>query len=208
MNKKKLYSLILLITVLICVFGFVWSWFVTRGIRSDASLNAAKTQKVSVSNLILTESKDEKIYWELYAKSGSYDSTSGLVILNDAIGNFYNKEQKVVLSVESDKGSYRESDKAIVLEGDTFIMAHDGSSIRADKIVWKGRDEDIVASGNVVVRRNDEFLATSNKAVFSYDFTKFRIEENCVTNVYTPQGQKDKTNGFALSIAPNKGDNK
>ena len=201
MNKKKVYTIVFLAVFGICLFGFIWSWIVTKDIRSNSVSNDIKSRRISVGNLVLTETKDEKVYWELYAKKGSYDSSTGLIILEDATGNFYNKNNEVVLSAESNRGTYKEDEKIITLEGDTLIVSKEGYSIRADKIVWKGRDEDIVASGNIVVQSKEQFLATSDKAVFNYDFTNFRIEGNCKSSIYdkkavenTKDDTKDKFN--------------
>lgn len=206
LNKKKIYTGVFLTVFGICLFGFIWSWIVTKDIRSNSVSDEVKNRRVVVGNLVLTETKDEKVYWELYAKKGSYESGTGLVILEDAMGNFYNKENEVVLSVESSKGTYKENEKIITLEGDTLIVAKEGYSIRADEIVWKGRDEDIVASGNVVVRSKDMFEATSDKAIFNYDFTKFRIEGKCVSSIF--DAKKDdgsgKKSSFDLSLGGKK----
>ena len=205
LSKKKIYTAVFLTVFGICLFGFIWSWIVTKDIRSNAVSDDVKSRKVTVGNLILTETKDEKVYWELYAKKGSYDSATGLVVLEDATGNFYNKENEVVLSIESNKGTYKEDERIITLEGDTFIVAKEGYSIKADKIVWKGRDEDIIAEGNIIVQSKDQFEATSEKAIFNYDFTKFRIEGNCKSSVYEPYKEgEDKKSSFNLSLGAKK----
>ena len=205
LSKKKIYTAVFLTVFGICLFGFIWSWIVTKDIRSNAVSDDVKSRKVTVGNLILTETKDEKVYWELYAKKGSYDSATGLVVLEDATGNFYNKENEVVLSIESNKGTYKEDERIITLEGDTFIVAKEGYSIKADKIVWKGRDEDIIAEGNIIVQSKDQFEATSEKAIFNYDFTKFRIEGNCKSSVYEPYTEGEgKKSSFNLSLGAKK----
>lgn len=205
LNKKKVYTIVFLVVFGICLFGFIWSWIVTKDIRSNSVSNDVKSRRVTVGNLILTETKDEKVYWELYAKKGSYDSNTGLVVLEDAMGNFYNKESEVVLSVESGKGTYKEDERTITLEGNVFIVAKEGYSIKADKIVWKGREEDIVSSGNVIVRKKDQFEAASDKAIFNYDFTKFRIEGNCKSSVYEPYKEGEgKKSSFNLSLGAKK----
>jgi|GEM_PF-807332 LPS export ABC transporter protein LptC len=206
LNKKKIYAGVFLTVFGICLFGFIWSWIVTKDIRSNSVSDEVKNRRVTVGNLVLTETKDEKVYWELYAKKGSYEATTGLVVLENAMGNFYNKENEVVLSVESSRGTYKEDEKIITLEGDTLIVAKDGYSIQADKIVWKGRDEDIVASGNVLVKSKDMFEARSEKAIFNYDFTKFRIEGKCISSIFDTK--KDESTGkkssFNLSLGGKK----
>lgn len=205
LSKRKIYTAVFLTVFGICLFGFIWSWIVTKDIRSNAVSDDVKSRKVTVGNLILTETKDEKVYWELYAKKGSYNSATGLVVLEDATGNFYNKENEVVLSIESNKGTYKEDERIITLEGDTFIVAKEGYSIKADKIVWKGRDEDIIAEGNIIVQSKDQFEATSEKAIFNYDFTKFRIEGNCKSSVYEPYKEGEgKKSSFNLSLGAKK----
>ena len=205
LSKKKIYTAVFLTVFGICLFGFIWSWIVTKDIRSNAVSDDVKSRKVTVGNLILTETKDEKVYWEQKKKKGSYDSATGLVVLEDATGNFYNKENEVVLSIESNKGTYKEDERIITLEGDTFIVAKEGYSIKADKIVWKGRDEDIIAEGNIIVQSKDQFEATSEKAIFNYDFTKFRIEGNCKSSVYEPYKEGEgKKSSFNLSLGAKK----
>lgn len=147
----------------------------------DATKNE---QKVAVSNLILTESKDEKKYWELYAKKGFYEGGKESVVLKDILGNFYDDDENVILSLQAENGTYTEGDKTILLSGNVLVVAKDGSSILADNIVWKGKDEDIIASGNVRINRNNELITESSKAVFNVDLTYFKIEGKSKSKVY------------------------
>ena len=187
LNKKKIYIILFLLIVLICLSGFIWSFVVTKDIRNSQKTEKGteKNQVVSVKNLVLTETKDEEIYWELYAVKGSYDSSKGTVILDNATGNFYNTDNEVVLSFESDLGTYNEETKQITLRGNTLVVAHDGSSIRADEIIFKGKGEDIIAKGNVVVSRNEDFVSYANQARFNSELTFFEISGKTQTNVYS-----------------------
>ena len=187
LNKKKIYIILFSLIVLICLSGFIWSFVVTKDIRNSQKTEKGteKNQVVSVKNLVLTETKDEEIYWELYAVKGSYDSSKGTVILDNATGNFYNTDNEVVLSFESDLGTYNEETKQITLRGNTLVVAHDGSAIRADEIIFKGKGEDIIAKGNVVVSRNEDFVSYANQARFNSELTFFEISGKTQTNVYS-----------------------
>lgn len=184
MGKKKIYTIIFTAFFAICAFGLIWSWWVTRDIRSNVEDALSQSQQVDVKNLVLTETKDGKKYWELYAKTGEYDSAAGLVNLNEIIGNFYNKDEEVVLSFESPKGSYFESEKVITLTGETLIVAKDGSSITANKFVWKGQNEDIVASEGVTINRNNELITKSDEAVFNSELTYFKVRGKTKSSIY------------------------
>lgn len=187
LSKKKIYIILFSLIVLICLSGFIWSFVVTKDIRNSQKTEKGteKNQVVSVKNLVLTETKDEEIYWELYAVKGSYDSSKGTVILDNATGNFYNTDNEVVLSFESDLGTYNEETKQITLRGNALVVAHDGSSIRADEIIFKGKGEDIIAKGNVVVSRNEDFVSYANQARFNSELTFFEISGKTQTNVYS-----------------------
>ena len=192
MSKKKVYFITFLSIALLCVAGFLWAYFVTSDIRKNVQGALNQAQQVQVKNLILTETKDAKKYWELYAKGGSYDSRTKLVILTDIIGNFYNEKQEVVLSFESPKGTYEDGTKLITLEGESLFVSKDGSSILADKITWQGKNTDIVATGNVRIKRNDELTTLSEKAVFAPDFTSFKIIGKSQVQIFSDKAQTEE----------------
>lgn len=192
LSKKKIYFIVFLSIALLCTVGFLWAWFVTRDIRKNVAGALNKTQKVEVKHLILTETKDHKKYWELYAKTGSYDSASKVVVLTGIIGNFYDEDKNVALSFESPKGTYRDEDKNVILEGETLIVSKDGSSILADKIEWGGKNTDIVATGNVRITRNEDFATISKKAIFNSNLTAFKIIGDSQVQIFATQGKRQK----------------
>lgn len=156
----------------------------TRNIGKETDQAFKQSQKVDVSNLVLTETKNAKKYWELYAKKGSYEGGREVITLEGIIGNFYDENEKVILSFEASEGTYTEEEKVIILSGDVLAVAKDGSSILADRVIWKGKDEDIEAIGNVQINRNNELITKSDKAVFNADLTYFKIMGNSETRLY------------------------
>ena len=192
LSKKKIYFIVFLSIAILCTTGFLWAWFVTRDIRKNVSGALNQSQKVIVKNLILTETKEQKKYWELYAKTGAYESSNKVVILTEIIGNFYDKDNNVALSFESPLGTYEDLTKTVTLQGETLIVSKDGSSILADKIEWGGKNSDIIATGNVRIKRNKELATTSEKAVFNSDLTFFKIIGNSKTMLFAKDGEKQE----------------
>lgn len=164
----------------------------TRNIGNQTANALKQSQKIDVSNLVLTETKNAKKYWELYAKKGNYEGGREIVTLEDIIGNFYDENEEVILSFEASKGTYAEEDKVIILSGNVLAVAKDGSSILADRIIWKGKDEDIEAIGNVQINRNNELITKSDKAVFNVDLTYFKITGNSQTRLYEEENKMEK----------------
>ena len=192
MNKKRFIKIFLVTIIALIVWGFIWSWFITRTVRINSKNDAFKSQHAIVKNIIVTETQEGKKYWEFYAKSGEYDSNDTSITLNDVIGNFYDKDENVEVSFKSKKGTYDEKTKKVILNGDNLFVGKDGSQLYADKLVWQGRDEDILADGNVQLIKTNEYVVKSQSAVFNSSLTHFKIKGNTKTLLYFNENDKKK----------------
>lgn len=192
MSKRKIAYIIILLTIVLgCAWAFISAGIITKNFKKEALKDAGTKQELNIENLVITETKDDQKYWELYAESGYYDSQNKVAILYNVIGNFYDKG-KVVLSMESTKGTYSEENKKVVLYDDTYFIYKDGTDVRADRFVWQGNDKDITAQGNVVIRKNAEIKTYSNEAVLSNQMTTIRIKGRSRTELYSKGNFNEK----------------
>ncbi len=173
-------------------WGIVWSWFITKTVRKNNSNSQMKNQHAIVKNLIVTETQDEKKYWEFYAKTGEYNSENNQVYLNEIIGNFYDKNEEVVISFKSKEGNYDEKTKQVVLRGDIIFVGKNESQLYADKIIWQGKDKDILAEGNIRFTQENKITSTGDNATFSPDLTVFKIKGNTITKIYADNETRKK----------------
>lgn len=183
-KKQKAYVGAFLTIALFLLWAFISAGVITHNFNRNQLQTDQDRQEALIHGIILTETKDEKKYWELYGETGNYDSKNGIALLNNVIGNFYDDENKVSMSFESSKGTYNENKSQIILYEDTFIVLKDLTTLRANKLVWSGKDNPIIAEGGVRITRNDEFLATASKVEISPDYDKFKIVGNAVSKVY------------------------
>lgn len=185
MSKRKIaYIIILLLVVIGCAWAFIAAGVITKNFKKEALENLGEKQEVNVRNLIITETKEDKKYWEIYAETGYYDNQNKVVILYNVIGNFYEKDE-VVLSMESTKGTYSEDTKKVVLYDDSYFIYKDGTDVSADRFVWQGSDKDITAQGNVIIRKAGELKTYSNEAVLSNKMTTVQIKGRSRTELYS-----------------------
>lgn len=185
MSKRKIaYIVVLVIFVLGCLWAFIAAGVITKNFKKEALESAGEKQELNIENLIITETKEDKKYWELYAESGYYDSKNKVAILYNVIGNFYD-DDKVVLSMESTKGTFDETTKKVVLYDDTYIIYKDGTNVTADRFTWQGNDKDIVAEGKVVIQRYGEIRTFSNEAILGNSMTNIRIKGRSKTELYS-----------------------
>lgn len=184
MSKRKIaYTVILLAIVIGCAWAFIAAGVITKNFKKEALKSAGEKQEVNVKNLIITETKEDKKYWELYAEKGYYDNQNKIVILYNVIGNFYDKDE-VVLSMESSMGTYSEEKKKVVLYDNSYFIYKDGTDVRADRFVWEGNDKDIKAQGNVIIRKSGELRTFSKEAVLSEQMTNIKIIGRSRTELY------------------------
>lgn len=183
-RKKKAYFWAFGVIVMLLLWAFVSAEIITKNFNRSQLQTDKDRQEALIQGIILTETKDEKKYWEIYGESGNYDSKNGVAMLDNVIGNFYDGENNVSMSFESSKGTYNEKSKEITLYDDTFIVLKDFTTLRANKLEWNGNDEPIVAKGNVRITRGKEFIATADVVEINPNYDKFTIRGKTVSKVY------------------------
>ena len=183
-RKQKAYIGAFAAIVGLLAWAFISAGVITHNFNRSQLQTDQDRQEALINGIILTETKDEKKYWEIYGETGNYDSKNGVAMLNNVIGNFYDENNEVSMSFESSKGTYNEKKEQIILYEDTFIVLKDLTTLRANKLVWSGKDIPIVAEGNVRITRKSDLLATAKKVEISPDYNKFKIIGNTVSKVY------------------------
>ena len=89
-NKKNLaYIILFAIVVVACIWSFVYAGMITKNFKEKIVDQTYKNKEANIENLLVTETKDGKKLWELYAETGRYSDDDLVVFLDDIIGNFY-----------------------------------------------------------------------------------------------------------------------
>ena len=166
-------------------WAFISAGVITHNFNRSQLQTDQDRQEAQIDGIILTETKNEKKYWEIYGETGNYDSKNGVAILNNVIGNFYDDKNQVSMSFESSRGTYNEKKEQIILYENTFIVLKDLTTLRANRLIWSGKDIPTVAEGNVRITRNDQILSTAKKVEISPDYETFKIIGDTVSKVYS-----------------------
>lgn len=191
-NRKKLYVIVFSIVIIGCIWAFASAAIITKNFKLDIVNNVVGKEELKVRGVFVTETKEGEKYWEIFADEAQMDSENRTAILYKPIGNFYDKNE-VVMSFKSDKGTYEEETKKITLYDNTLIVYKDGTNVTANKFIWAGKDEDIIAQDNVVISRSDgAFVIKGQEAVLSNNMTHFMIKDKTESKVYDADGVKLK----------------
>lgn len=184
-KKQKAYVGAFCAIVALLAWAFISAGVITHNFNRSQLQTDQDRQEASIDGIILTETKNEKKYWEIYGETGNYDSKNGVAMLDNVIGNFYDDENQVSMSFESSKGTYNEKKEQIILYEDTFIVLKDLTTLRANRLIWSGKDIPTIAEGNVSITRKNELLSTAEKVEISPDYETFKIIGNAVSKVYS-----------------------
>lgn len=184
MQKKNIgYIAIFVIILVACLWAFISAGLITKNFKKKLHENDYSKTDVNIENLLVTETKDEKKLWELFADSGHYDNSFNIAYLNNIIGNFYDGKQ-VVASFSSNRGTYNYVTKQIILYENIRIVYKDGSNVKANRIRWTGKNSDIIAEGQIRLEKPNQVIIYGSKATLSNDLKKFKIYGKTRTEIY------------------------
>ena len=180
-----LYIVIFIVIVLAVIWAFLSAGIITQNFNKNIINNQNQTdsKEVNIEGLYVTDTKEGLKSWELFADTGHYDNSENIIFLTDIIGNFYDKGE-VVVSFKAKRGTYTTEDKHINLHEDVVFVHKDGANIKADRITWKGKEEDITAIGNVRVEKPGEVIIYGQEAVLKPELDDFKINGRTKTLFY------------------------
>lgn len=184
MSKRTLTSIIVLISFTLLS---VWVFFSdkTEKINTNNQEKTTSTQneQVKVNDLIITETKEGKKFWEVIATSGTYDKSMEKVTLKNVTGNFY-KDDAVVLSVDAPLAIYDAANKEVTLKNGARAANNKNVLITAKEIKWAGAKDLVTATGNVIITQAPKMRTTSDKSEFNTGFTFLKLYGKSNSYVY------------------------
>ena len=167
----------------ILLWAFATAKVITHDFKRQLSGNSQTQQEAVVKGVILTETKNDQKYWEVYGDTGHWDGDNGIAQLDGVLANFY-KDNKVSMSLKSSKGTYDSESKIITLYEDTVIAIDGGIVLNADKLTYVNSSEPIVAEGHIKVRKDNSLISTADKIIISPNYEDFKIIGHTVSKVY------------------------
>lgn len=197
-KKKRTYLLAGLAVIFVMGWAFISAALITANYTRAQLKGVPDEQKVDAEGIIITETKDGGKYFEIYGETGNYSNDHSIATLHNVIGNFY-KEGKVSMSFQSSKGTYNEKTKEIILYENTYIVLEDSTSLNTDKLIWSGSDKDTLAEGHVVIKKNNEMVATAERGVISAGYEKFKIMGKTTTKLYDKDGNDSSESALPLN---------
>ena len=186
-KKDKFYLTIIIVVTLVLLWAFVSAFFITRSFKKDAAANKLDNKKVYVEDLLLTETKEGKKYWEIYADKGYYEDNQKIAYVTNSIGNFYENDE-VIASFQSPRATINSETGQIMLYDRSKLMYKDFTSVVADEFNYDGKDKPILAKGNVIIENPGKLYLMGDNADLTNNMTKISVKGKVTTKVYDKKG--------------------
>lgn len=193
-SKQKAYVVLFLVLGFTLLWAFLSAGFLTHGFSRSKVKTGEERQEIDVSSMILTETKDNMKFWEIYGETGSYNTDEKVALLTNVVGNFY-KNNEVTMSFQASQATYNEIKNQIILYNNTYIVIKDGTSLKADRLIWSGSDKDVLAKGNIIIEKGKELLATGDEVIINSDYDHFKLKGNTVSKLFDKNGNNKKDSG-------------
>ncbi len=189
-DKRNIGFLVLVLIVAgACLWAFISAGVITQGFKKRLADESLGKQEVTIQNLLVTETKEGVKTWEMFAEQGYYDNTNQVAVLSDIVGNFY-KDNEVVASFKSARGTYNQVKREIILYEDSLIVYKDGSNVSANQMSWAGKGTDVLANGNVRMELPNKVIVYGEKAVLNSEFNDLQVLGRTKTEIYDKGNMK------------------
>ena len=96
-KKKRLYVVISLSIAAVLLWAFISAKVITHDFNRQQVEGKQDEQKALVHGVILTETKDDQKYWEIYGDTGRWNSVNGEAQLDGVLANFYKDNEIIML---------------------------------------------------------------------------------------------------------------
>ena len=179
MNNKKVILTILggiaFAAAIICwlVFGGTAPKNIELGDGVKAKFNA------SLKDSVIQREKDGKKVWEFTVGEIINDKITKQAILKGIKGKVYRSDGNYI-DINAEKGSMKMGTNNFALEGNVkAIISNEGGKLFADKVEWIEKGEQIIATGNVKLYK-DEWFASADKASTTSEFKNLKLKGNAM----------------------------
>jgi LPS export ABC transporter protein LptC len=184
MSKKfVILSSIALIILAVSIWAYSVSVDITKDLKETREFTEKSNENVVVRGLLLTETKEGKKFWEVFAQEGEYLNNKSIANMKSVEGNIY-KDNKLILSFKAPKATYFADDKELKLSGGVVAASDSKMILSSKELEWSNKDDLFYASGNVKIKQEKKFLSTGNYSVFNRTFTDFKMSGNAKTRIY------------------------
>ena len=178
LSKKKGISII--ISCFFIMGGLLVSVGAGFSLEPDSEITVGEKLQ-ETKDFFLTETEGGETKWDIRALSAEFLS-SGLVILEKAKINFYEKGKKV-LNVKADSGRFNKVSQDVHLEGNVIGVTNRGETFITQNLNWVSAEKKIETSDKIKIT-GQNVIVNARGFVFYPALNKMILKKNVKAEIY------------------------
>ncbi|MFQ5510704.1 MAG: LPS export ABC transporter periplasmic protein LptC [Candidatus Krumholzibacteriia bacterium] len=110
------------------------------------------------SDFVTQESDSGMVMWKLKAPRANRFSKKKLVLLENPVIEFFDKEGNLKTTLVSEVGEYSEESQDMLAFGDVVVESTEGDVLETDSLLWKNGEDKIVSNSWVRLTRGNDLI--------------------------------------------------
>lgn len=165
----------ILIGIVVAALAALCYWTVNTVPQPADDASPLEKRVMTYNGNTITEEKDGRKLWELTAESMEVDIDTQDANITNMDAKFYTEDGRT-LHVTAPKANYKAKDKFLTVEGGIKGDSTDGAHLRADRLEWKAKENQLALIGNAELQRDSDAVKAKGDRIESLDgFNKFKI---------------------------------
>ncbi len=110
------------------------------------------------TDFVTQESDSGVVLWKLTAPRANRFSKKKLVIMENPVIEFFDKDGHLTTTLESKVGEYSEESQDMLAFGDVVVTSVDGDVLETDSLLWKNVEDKIISNSWVKLTRGRDVI--------------------------------------------------
>jgi LPS export ABC transporter protein LptC len=110
------------------------------------------------TDFVTQESDSGRVQWKLTAPKADRFSKRKLVLLENPVIEFYDKEGNLQTTLVSKVGEYSEETRDMLAFGDVVVRSVDGDQLETDSLLWSNTRDKILSNSFVKLTRGSDVV--------------------------------------------------
>lgn len=145
----------ILIGIVVAALAALCYWTVNTVPQPADDASPLEKRVMTYNGNTITEEKDGRKLWELTAESMEVDIDTQDASITNMDAKFYTEDGRT-LHVTAPKANYKANDKFLTVEGGIKGDSTDGAHLRADRLEWKAKENQLALIGNAELQRESD----------------------------------------------------
>ena len=130
----------------------------SEDVPEEATSEVVRSPDEVFTDFVTMESDSGRVQWRLTAPRANRYTKEKLILLDNPIIEFFDKEGMLRTTLESDAGEYSEETRDMLAFGNVVVESTEGDVLETDSLFWNSEQDKILSNSFVKLTRGGDVL--------------------------------------------------